>query len=231
MIYQAELAFGIGLCDVLIYQKEARVTESPSSQSHLAYLALERRIVTLELAPGALVTEKQLIDLAGLGRMPVREAIQKLAWQGLILVRPRVGLQIAEIGLRDREHILTIRRKLEPEAAALTACHADDEQRAALLDCAQGMTACAVSGDIGAFLTADKVFDEIMEAACPNAFLTAALAPVQTHYRRIWFSGASLARMDRSIALHVAVIRAIRQGDVDSAASSMAALVDGISAG
>lgn len=219
------------LCDVLIYQKEARVTEPPSSQSHLAYLALERRIVTLELAPGALVTEKQLIDLAGLGRTPVREAIQKLAWQGLILVRPRVGLQIAEIGPQDREHILTIRRKLEPEAAVLTARHADDDQRAALLDCAQAMTACAVSGEIDAFLTADKVFDEIMEAACPNAFLTSALAPVQTHYRRIWFSDATLARMDRSIALHVAVIRAMRQADEDGAAAAMSALIDGISAG
>ncbi len=55
-----------------------------NSQSHLAYLALEHRIVTLALKPGALVTEKQLIELAGHGRTPVREAIQKLAWQGLI---------------------------------------------------------------------------------------------------------------------------------------------------
>jgi DNA-binding GntR family transcriptional regulator len=54
----------------------------PNSQSHLAYLALEHAIVTLALAPGALVNEKQLIDLLGHGRTPVREAIQKLAWQG-----------------------------------------------------------------------------------------------------------------------------------------------------
>ncbi|MGO7164878.1 GntR family transcriptional regulator, partial [Rhizobium johnstonii] len=64
-----------------------------TSQSHLAYLALEHLIVTLALKPGALVTEKQLIDMAGHGRTPVREAIQKLAWQGLILSRDLGDLQ------------------------------------------------------------------------------------------------------------------------------------------
>ena len=54
-----------------------------SSQAHLAYLTLESLIVTLKLRPGSLVTEKQLIDLAGHGRTPVREAIQKLSWQGI----------------------------------------------------------------------------------------------------------------------------------------------------
>src|ERR1700754_170857 len=100
-----------------------------NSQSHLAYLALEHLIVTLALAPGALVTEKQLIDMAGRGRTPVREAIQKLAWQGPILVKPRVGLQVAEIGPRDHAHVMQVRRELEPIAAGLTAEHADAEQR------------------------------------------------------------------------------------------------------
>ena len=77
-----------------------------NSQSHLAYLALEHRIVTLALKPGALVTEKQLIELAGHGRTPVREAIQKLAWQGLIHVRPRVGLQVTEIDAKDHHHVM-----------------------------------------------------------------------------------------------------------------------------
>ncbi len=95
-----------------------------NSQSHLAYLALEHAIVTLVLKPGALVTEKQLIDIAGHGRTPVREAIQKLAWQGLIIVRPRVGLQIAEIKPDDHANVMQVRRELEPIAASLAAEHA-----------------------------------------------------------------------------------------------------------
>lgn len=202
------------------------MTTAAESLSHLAYLALESLIVTLRLKPGSLVTERQLLDLAGQGRTPVREAIQKLAWQGLILVRPRVGLQIAGLGPDDHRNVMLVRMELEPLAAALVAVHADAEQRARLLACAQHMTTCAVSGDMTGFLAADKVFDEIMEDACPNRFLTAALAPVQTHARRLWFSVATHERMDRSISLHVAVIRAIRQADGPGAARAMTALLD-----
>ncbi|KQV27948.1 GntR family transcriptional regulator [Rhizobium sp. Root1203] len=200
-----------------------------NSQSHLAYLALEHAIVTLALPPGALVTEKQLIDLSGHGRTPVREAIQKLAWQRLMVVKPRVGLQIAEIKPSDHSHVMQVRRELEPIAAALVAEHATDEQRNRLVDCARTMGDCAVSGDLAAFFAADKAFDEILEEACPNAFIISALAPVQTHSRRLWYSKANPDRMDRSISLHVAVIRAIQQGKAADARKAMMSLIDYLS--
>lgn len=199
------------------------------SLSHLAYLALEHAIVTLALAPGALVTEKQLIDLAGHGRTPVREAIQKLAWQGLIVVKPRVGLQIAGIHAEDHANVMQVRRKLEPVAAALVADAANEEQRGRLVACARAMEECAISGDLAGFFAADKAFDEILEDACPNSFMIAALGPVQTHSRRLWYSTANPDRMDRSISLHVTVIRAIHQGEVEQAREAMADLIDYLS--
>ena len=199
------------------------------SLSHLAYLALEHAIVTLALAPGALVTEKQLIDLAGHGRTPVREAIQKLAWQGLIVVKPRVGLQIAEIHAEDHANVMQVRRKLEPVAAALVADAANEEQRARLVACARAMEECAISGDVAGFFAADKAFDEILEDACPNSFMIAALGPVQTHSRRLWYSTANPERMDRSISLHVTVIKAIHQGNAADASNAMATLIDYLS--
>ena len=78
-------------------------------------------IVTLALAPGSMVTEKELIALAGFGRTPVREAIQKLEWQGLIAVRPRAGLQITALDPTYPALILQARRQLEPLAARLMA--------------------------------------------------------------------------------------------------------------
>ncbi|MBB5664651.1 DNA-binding GntR family transcriptional regulator [Rhizobium leguminosarum] len=197
-----------------------------TSQSHLAYLALEHLIVTLVLKPGALVTEKQLIDMAGHGRTPVREAIQKLAWQGLVLVKPRVGLQVAEIAPGDHGNVMQVRRELEPIAASLAAEHATDEQRVRLGDCARAMEDCAVTGNLAGFFAADKTFDEILEDACPNGFIMAALGPVQTHARRLWYSTANPERMDRAIALHVAVIHAIRQGRPEEAHAAMATLID-----
>ncbi len=200
-----------------------------NSLSHLAYLALEHAIVTLELKPGTLVTEKQLIEMAGHGRTPVREAIQKLAWQGLIHVRPRVGLQIAEIRPEDHRHVMQVRRELEPLAAALAATYADPQQREQLLECAHLMTECAVTGDLPGFFAADKTFDEILEAACPNNFITAALATVQTHARRLWYSTGTHDRMGRAIAMHVQAIEAIQGGDADAAERAMASLIDYLS--
>lgn len=197
-----------------------------NSLSHLAYLALEYQIVTLVLEPGALVTEKQLIEMAGHGRTPVREAIQKLAWQGLIHVRPRVGLQIAEIRPDDHQHVMQVRRELEPIAAALAAVHADEQQRDQLRECARLMADCAATGNLPGFFAADKTFDEILEVACPNNFIMAALGPVQTHSRRLWYSSATPDRTDHSIALHIRVIQAIHDGDADEAREAMASLID-----
>lgn len=200
-----------------------------NSQSHQSYLALEHAIVTLALKPGALVTERQLIDMTGHGRTPVREAIQKLAWQGLIVVRPRVGLQIAEIAPGDHASVMQVRRELEPIAASLVAEHAGDDHRIALAACESAMRACADSGDLAAFFAADKAFDEILEEACPNQFITAALGPVQTHSRRIWYSTANPSRMERSIALHAATIEAIREARTDEARDTMVVLIDYLS--
>jgi DNA-binding GntR family transcriptional regulator len=204
------------------------MSEAVESQSHLAYLRLERLIVTLELAPGAMVTEKQLIGLAGFGRTPVREAIQKLAWQGLIAIRPRAGLQVTALDPAHPAMIYETRRQLEPLAARLTAGNIDPETRQALIACAKAMTECSVTGDRVGFLDADKLFDEILERTCPNPFLIQALSALQTHARRYWFDASDDAALDRSVNLHVKVIRAFLQGDADAAGAAMLALIDGI---
>ncbi|TRL41855.1 GntR family transcriptional regulator [Rhizobium straminoryzae] len=198
------------------------------SLAHQAYRVLEQAIVTLALAPGSLVTEKQLIDLAGQGRTPVREAILKLEWQGLIVVKPRSGLLIADIAPSDWQNVMAMRRRLEPEAAALVARHADDGQRRRLVECARDMSTAAVMADTVGFLAADKRFDDIMEHACPNRFLSAALAPLRAHARRLWCATATTELMDRAVGLHLAVIRAIQTGDCVEAAAATGRLLDAL---
>lgn len=202
---------------------------TPESFSRQAYRALEHLIVTLKLAPGALVTEKQLIDLSGHGRTPVREAIQKLEWQGLLSVRARIGLQISEIDPSDYRDILAVRRRLEPMAAFLVATHASEDQRQRMVNCAREMSAAAATANVSAFLAADKRFDEIVEEACPNKFLTGSLAPLQTHARRLWFSTATTEAMDKSVSLHVSIIRAIQQRNGNDAMVATERLLDHMS--
>lgn len=161
-----------------------------------------------------------------MGRTPVREAVQKLAWQGLIHVQARVGLQIAEIRPEDHQYVMQVRRELESIAAALAATHAEPRQGEQLRECAGLMAECAENGDLPGFFATDKAFDEVLEAACPDNFITAALAPVQTHARRLWYSAGTHERMGGAITMHVQAIDAIRRGDADKARTAMAALVD-----
>jgi DNA-binding GntR family transcriptional regulator len=203
--------------------------DAPDSLSSQAYHVLENLIVTLKLAPGSLVTEKQLIEASGHGRTPVREAIQKLEWQGLILVRPRIGLQITDIVASDYAEIMEVRKRLEPLAASLVAVHASAEQRERLVDCAKDMSGAAATADIEAFLAADKRFDDLMEEACPNRFVTGALGALQSHSRRLWFSTASTEGMDRSVSLHVGIIRSIQNKDAAKAAAATEKLLDYLS--
>lgn len=209
----------------------AKNTESSTieSQSRQAYRQLEELIVTLKLSPGALVTEKQLIELSGHGRTPVREALQKLEWQGLLVVRPRIGLQITDINAGDYRDIMAVRRRLEPLAASLVATHADERQRERLIDCARDMGTAAAQTDVLAFLAADKRFDEIVEDACPNRFVTGALAPLQTHSRRLWFASATASAMRESATRHLDVIRAIQQRNAYEAQMQTEKLLDYLS--
>ena len=95
-----------------------------------AYLMLERDIVTLRLAPGQLLTEAFLIDRFGMGRTPVREAVQRLAWEGLMEIRPRAGVAVAALDPSDFAKVLEARRGVElvlAKSAARYASSADDE--------------------------------------------------------------------------------------------------------
>ncbi|RWF13777.1 MAG: GntR family transcriptional regulator, partial [Mesorhizobium sp.] len=87
---------------------ETRTAFEPAATR--AYRALEHMIVTLELPPASFVTEGALIDRLGLGRTPVREAIQRLAWEGLLDVRPRAGVAVAPLHPGDWLRVLDARR-------------------------------------------------------------------------------------------------------------------------
>jgi|TARA_R110002072_G_scaffold114827_5_gene244999 DNA-binding GntR family transcriptional regulator len=205
------------------------MAKPPLSQTHQAYLFLEEQLVTLELKPGSVVTEKQLIERVGLGRTPVREAIQRFQTDGLIEVRPRSGIKIADIRAEDYRLIMEPRTVLEPLLARSVALYADENSQTALADCAERMLSRAREKDTKGFLVADKAFDEILRDACPNRFISSALAPLQTHARRFWFRFGAKDGPEESAEHHVKVMRAIERQDRQAAEESMRNLMDYLS--
>ncbi|QIA21336.1 GntR family transcriptional regulator [Mesorhizobium sp. AA22] len=183
-----------------------------------AYRALEHMIVTLELAPSSFITEGAVIDRLGLGRTPVREAIQRLAWEGLLDVRPRAGIAIAPLHPGDWLRVLDARRGVEVVLARSAARFVTREAADLFHDAALAMQKAVISGNVLAFIQADKALDEALALAADNPFAARLAAPLQTHSRRFWFRYKADTGLAESAEHHVALIRSILDGDEDSAA-------------
>ncbi|MFH1797118.1 MAG: GntR family transcriptional regulator [Pseudomonadota bacterium] len=187
------------------------------SATRRAYRMLERMIVTLELAPASVTTEGALIERIGLGRTPVREAIQRLAWEGLLEVRARAGLAVAPLHASDWVKIIDARRGVEAVLARAAARHATRETAQRFHDAALSMRKAVISGNVFAFLQADKALDEAMAEASDNPFAALVAAPLQTHSRRFWYRYQADSGLAAAADRHMALIKAVLDGDGDAA--------------
>ena len=203
-----------------------QTTESGEPATARAYRALERMIVTLELAPGSVATEGALIERVGLGRTPIREAIQRLAWEGLIEIRPRAGLGIAPLHAADWVKVVDTRRGAEMVLARSAARFATREATELFRDAALLMQKAVITGNVIAFLEADKSLDTAMSLAADNQFASRLVAPLQTHSRRFWFRYQSDTGLADAAERHLGIIRAVTEGDVAGAEAATGELMD-----
>lgn len=183
------------------------------SLARTAYRRLEEDIVTLKLKPGEAITEARLTGELGMGRTPIREAIQRLSWEGLLTIRPRLGMVIADINPGDFTRVMEARHALEVLLAGAAARLASKEERLALQDCAGKMRDAAAGNDVVAFLRLDKEFDEIVAKAACNPFAAKAVAPLQTLSRRYWFRYLGDADLEASARGHLELMLAIEAGN------------------
>src|SRR5690349_12681721 len=99
----------------------ARPAELEDTIAQQAYLNLKERIVSLALAPGSTIREADLQEQLGVGRTPLRDALQRLAHDGLLRIYPRRAIVVPKLGLAEVRELFEVRMALEPAAAALAA--------------------------------------------------------------------------------------------------------------
>ena len=185
--------------------------QKTQSLAERAYDLLENRLVTLELAPGSIVSEGHLIELAGLGRTPVREAMQRLAHQDLIRVLPRRGLLIVPIQSSDLLQVLEVRKRLERLIVRLAALNARDEQRSGLSAIARELSFAHDSFE--KFLDLNHETDRLLDECAANPFASAAVSPLRTHCRRFWYFSRHRLRLSDAIMAHSTMIRLVARRD------------------
>jgi DNA-binding GntR family transcriptional regulator len=104
--------------------------DEPSSLAEVAYRQMKVRIITLQMRPGELMKDSELQAALGLGRTPIREAVNRLVADGLVEMRARRGAFVSGLNLTDFGRLYEVRAHLEGLAARLAAerANAEDEQ-------------------------------------------------------------------------------------------------------
>ena len=128
------------------------------SKAEQVYDAVKEAILSGALEPGAPIDKLALCDRLGVSRFPVSAAINRLAFEQLVLVEPQHGSFVARISADDARERLFIRRALEGEIAAEAAQRLDSNGRAALEENIRKAAKAVETGDRTTFYTLDVDF-------------------------------------------------------------------------
>jgi DNA-binding GntR family transcriptional regulator len=192
-----------------------------------AYRLLEEQIVTLRLAPGEFVSEYALAQSLAIGRTPIREALQRLAREGLVLVLPRKAILVTDTDPSKQLLVLEVRRELERLLARAAAERASVAERARFQAIADGMEAAAAASDDLVFLRLDRELNALLAEAAHNEYAARTMRFLNGHSRRFWYlhykQAADLPRVAR---LHADEARAIARGKAEQAMAASDRLID-----
>ncbi|MCE9657409.1 MAG: GntR family transcriptional regulator [Burkholderiales bacterium] len=194
-----------------------------------AYADIEEMIVFLKLAPGSAISEAELSAHLGIGRTPIREALQRLARERLVQILPRRGIIVSGIDVSGQLRLLEVRRELERLIATSAARRATDDERARFRELAAGFERAAKVNDDVSFMRVDRDFNVLCSAASHNEFAANAMSLMHSLSRRFWYLYyKQAANMPLTAKLHADIARAIAAGDEERAGRASDKLLDAI---
>ncbi|GHD00414.1 GntR family transcriptional regulator [Zhihengliuella salsuginis] len=181
-----------------------------------AYVLLAEMIETGRLSPGTFHTESGLVDEVGIGRTPLREAVQRLDRDRLVRIRPGRGIEIPTNSVEDQLRRLEVRRAMEPLAVAL-AC-----ERATAADLARVQVLAeelAGMDELESYVAAVRETHRLLCEASYNEYLADAMTPLQGLSRRFWLAHIldPVQEVQAGKGLHLELLRAIVDRDAEAA--------------
>lgn len=201
-------------------------SSQPKRATEIAYDTIENLIVTLQLKPGALIVEADLMEITGLGRTPLREALVRMSTNGLIIQLPRRGLIVSDIEAAEHLTLIETRRALERVIAASAGRRASPQQCKDILACAQEMVIAAQKDDLHGYMLADQALDHAIHDACRNPSAVTAVIPLIIKCRRFWYAFQHEGDIEEGAKCHWMLATAIAEGNPEIAIKSVDALMD-----
>jgi DNA-binding GntR family transcriptional regulator len=192
-----------------------------------AYRQIEELIVILELAPETILSEQSLAQRLGIGRTPIREALQRLARDGLVVILPRRGILVSQINLKTQMRLLEVRRELERLMARSAAERATSEEASQFAGIARDMRRASDQADDMTFMRLDRALNELVSQAARNEFAARAMGLMHGLSRRFWYQHYREAGdLPLSARLHADLADAIARRDANAAGKASDLLID-----
>ena len=185
-----------------------------------AYAKLRAWIVDSTLEPGELLRDKEIAEMLGVSRTPVREALRRLEDEGFVETALNRWTRVSPLDLGKAIEIYRIIAALEAtalQAAQLTAQHISDMALAN-----EAMRKAIDRRDAAAALRADEIFHGVCTAHASNGELWLLLGQLKTKVRRVELAYWDRAvQTDRSYREHLAIIKALKRGSRRSAVAAL----------
>lgn len=183
---------------------------------------LRAAIFAHELAPGSWIDEQALADEFGISRTPMREALKVLASEGLVELKPRRGCYVTELSDTDLDQIFPVMALLEGRAAFEATVNMNPASWKMLDDIHAQLERYAANGDANRFFEANDAFHTALQDIASNRWLKQLIEDARkviklTRRQSLEAEG----RIDRSLAEHRQVMKAIKSGEPNHAAQAM----------
>ena len=198
-----------------------------ANKAESIYRLLKSEIEQGVFAPGQTLGEVMLVERTGASRTPVREALRRLAAEGLVDFTPRVGATVARISLQSARELFDFRMVLEPAAMRLVAerisRNPDLRETFVAFDgrLAQLRSESPSTDRTRRFYELAEEFDRAIAAATPNSYLTRSILELRPHTARLRkLAHAAPERLEVSLVEHQLMCHALMDGDPDAAAAT-----------
>lgn len=203
-----------------------RLLMAAEPRADTAYIEIERMIILQEVAPGTLVSEAEMMARIGIGRTPVREALQRLARNRMVEIYPNKGVLIPPISVDAELKSLEIRRVLEVLAVRLACERATDEECNDMRAMVEVIERNRHS--LHEYMNTVKGTHDLIVTGAHNLYLVDAMAPLQGLSRRFWLAHVTDAEAEIKIgsAHHVEILQEIIRRDATAAQRASEALND-----
>jgi DNA-binding GntR family transcriptional regulator len=201
---------------------EAAVAIARPRASDLAYEQLREMILDLRLRPGSVVNEQELAAQLRLGRMPVREAIARLASDRFITVHPRRSTLVTAVSLDDILDMFDAREAIECGVAHIAARRATADDLATLRRLVQAADRAREGTDHEAFLRDDHEIHAFLVHMVHISLLQDAADRLLWHNLRFWRSyWASRPAQHATMITHGELLAALDDHDPERAERAM----------